>query len=58
MDKNYRKFLSNYKYRVLDYNSWSEYVKNEYQEMREKNLATRQKKEREQIKETPLNFNW
>tara|TARA_R100001443_G_scaffold117400_3_gene142080 strand:- start:10379 stop:10555 length:177 start_codon:yes stop_codon:yes gene_type:complete len=58
MDKEYRKFLSNYKYRVLDYNSWSEYVKNEYNKMREKNLKTRQRKERKQLKDTPINFNW
>lgn len=58
MDKDYRKFLSNYKYRVLDYNSWSEYVREEYLKMREKNLQTRQKKERKQLKDTPLNFNW
>ena len=59
MDKEYGKcFKSNYKYPVLDYNSWSEYVKHEYKKMREKNLKTRQKKEREQLKNTPLNFNW
>tara|TARA_R110002020_G_scaffold369542_2_gene581408 strand:+ start:293 stop:469 length:177 start_codon:yes stop_codon:yes gene_type:complete len=58
MDNEYMHKIGKYKYRVLDYNSWSEYVKAEYKKMREKNLATRQKKEREQLKETPLNFNW
>ena len=58
MDKEYRKILGNYKYRVLDYNAWSKYVREEYQNMREKNHASRQKKERKQLKDTPLNFNW
>jgi hypothetical protein len=58
MDKEYKKYFNRYKFRALDYNDWTEYILKEYQSLRSKNLEKRIKKQRAQVKETPINFNW
>ena len=56
MDKEYQEKLGNYKYRVLNFNKWNEYIKEEYQKKALKNINRKAKKQREQIKNSPLNF--
>jgi|TARA_R100001460_G_scaffold85529_1_gene126800 UDP-galactopyranose mutase len=56
MDKEYQEKLGNYKYRVLNFNKWNEYIKEEYQKTALKNINRKAKKQREQIKNSPLNF--
>lgn len=58
MDKDYKKYFNKYKYRPLNYSEWTEYVLNEYQNLRSKNLEKRIKEQRKQVKKTPINFNW
>mgnify|MGYP003110625050 FL=1 len=56
MDKEYQEKLGNYKYRVLNFNKWNEYIKEEYQKTALKNINRKAKKQREQLKNSPLNF--
>jgi len=56
MNKEYQIKLGNYKFPVLDYNSWSQYIKEEYQKTALKNINKKAKKQREQVKNSPLNF--
>jgi len=58
MDKDYKKYFNKYKYRALDYNDWIEYIVKEHKNLRSKILENKIKEQREQVKETPLNFNW
>jgi hypothetical protein len=58
MDKDYKKYFNKYKYRALDYNDWIDYIVKEHKNLRSKNLEKKIKKQREQVKETPINFNW
>ena len=55
-NKEYQEKLGNYKYRVLNFNKWNEYIKEEYQKTALKNINRKAKKQREQIKNSPLNF--
>ena len=45
MDKDYKKYFTNYKFRALDYNDWTEYIVKEYQNLRSKNLEKKIKKQ-------------
>jgi|TARA_R110000787_G_scaffold240170_1_gene346408 hypothetical protein len=56
MDKEYYKKVSNYRYRVLNYNDWIKYVKQEYEKTALKNIDAKSKKQRAQVKNSPLNF--
>ncbi len=56
MNKEYIETLGNYKFRVLNYTDWMKYVEEKYKETALKNLNRNYKKQREQIKNSPLNF--
>tara|TARA_R110002126_G_scaffold213794_2_gene360222 strand:+ start:485 stop:661 length:177 start_codon:yes stop_codon:yes gene_type:complete len=56
MDKEYYKKVSNYRYRVLNYNDWKQYIEEEYKKTALKNIDKKAKKQRAQVKDSPLNF--
>lgn len=56
MNKEYIEAIGNYKYRVLNYSDWMKHIEEKYKETALKNLNREYKKQREQIKNSPLNF--
>lgn len=56
MDKEYYKKVGNYRYRVLNYNDWKQYIEEEYKKTAIKNIDKKAKKQRAQVKGSPLNF--
>ena len=56
MDKKNIKRVVDYKYPVLDYTSWSNYVAETYEQLRAKNLQKKIKKQKAQIKENVIQF--
>ena len=45
-------------YRALNYKEWMNYVSEEYKKNALKNIDAKVKKQRKQVKDTPLNLNW
>tara|TARA_R100001510_G_scaffold38349_1_gene34707 strand:- start:1044 stop:1223 length:180 start_codon:yes stop_codon:yes gene_type:complete len=56
MDKKNINRVVDYKYPVLDYTSWSNYVAETYEQLRVKNLQKKIKKQKAQIKENVIQF--